>query len=841
VSPKFHGDFNTLDLVAVCQVLGLDVRQANGDFKFWLRCPWAEEHSANGRSDTVIWQEPEKWPTFNCSHNHCAGRKLEDVIDWAEALRPGIIDEHCRQTWRRDGLNGHRAAAVLPERKPEIPTPEEAVRNTKELLNGFRVDQNTLWEHSSITLGENWQRDDAEILFERLYDPEEFVCLCTRYETQSKPDGTQKAVPVGAGSTLRVRELRDKIRRIGGVPQDKAGCWYRINPVSQRGSGTNGAHRDKDVAAYRFLLLESDDLPPDLQLSFFLKLELPVVALVSSGGRSIHSIIRLDAPSAEEFKRLADYILGRLARFGIDQKNRNPSRYSRLPGAQRVIGAQTLLGEDSGQQRLLYFNHQPKPFDRETFDKQTEEKPIEQPPNLAKPVKTQDEAPPTTPPLEKDLQGEAKTEKRAWPEVEGETAAALRSKIGELLCVESDWFACKSGVWQPRIRDEFRPFALELLPGQHRTHRNSLQILGRLEGEQQTTRSTFCGAAKFNADGWPLISVKDSTICITPDGILNLATDPDEHFTFALPIDYRPDAEAPLFHRTLREAVPDDADRELFLDVLATALIPDCRHEVALVVVGESGTGKSTIMAPIPFIFGEACSSLSIADLCHPSGFKLALLNNRMINLATELNTVELDDSGLFKQLVSGESFTARPIYGKPFEMRSIAKLVFLANSLPKFRAGTDAEIRRLRFVRFDRKVSNPDLTLKERLANEAAGVFAELVRRARSLLTRRLPDPSNFGRETVERFSVSNDPVGQFVKHECELAREKQCNKDLLYEEFAKFRDAHGISDRFDKSLFFRTLYDRFPSVKQIRSSSNIGRIQVVTGIDLKDDEKSS
>jgi hypothetical protein len=379
VSPKFRGDFTTLDLAAVCQVLGLDVRQANGDFKFWVRCPWVEEHSANGSSDTVIWQDPGKWPTFNCSHNHCAGRKLEDVIAWAEALRPGIIDEHCRQTWQSDGLNGHRPARVFPHRKPEIPTPEEAARNTEEFLDCFRVDQNDLWERSSIKSGEDWRRD-AVLLLEHLYGPDEFVCLCTRYETQSKPDGTQKAVPSGAGSTMRVRELLDKIRRIGGVPQDKAGCWYRINPVSQRGSGANGAHCDKDVAAYRFLLLESDDLPSDLQLSFFLKLELPVVALVSSGGRSIHSIIRLDAPSAEEFKRLADHILNRLARFGIDQKNRNPSRYSRLPGAQRVIGAQTLLGEDSGQQRLLYFNHQPESFDQKAFDRQTEEKPVERPP-----------------------------------------------------------------------------------------------------------------------------------------------------------------------------------------------------------------------------------------------------------------------------------------------------------------------------------------------------------------------------------------------------------------------------------------------------------------------------
>jgi P4 family phage/plasmid primase-like protien len=315
-----------------------------------------------------------------------------------------------------------------------------------------------------------------------------------------------------------------------------------------------------------------------------------------------------------------------------------------------------------------------------------------------------------------------------------------------------------------------------------------------------------------------------------------MGTRAEEGFTIALPVEYQPNATSPLFDRVLNEAVPDEADRELFLDVLATALVPDCRYEAALVVIGEAGTGKSTVMAPMPAIFGAACSSLSMADLCNHLGYKLALLRHQMINLATELNTLELDDSGLFKQLVSGELFIARPIYRKPFEMRSTATLVFLANSLPRFKAGTEAEVRRLRFVRFDRKVSNPDLTLKDRIAAEAPGVFAKLVRRASELLAGRpLHSPSNWGKETVERFSVSNDPVGQFVQSECELDREKQCNKSLLYDEFTKFRDAHGISDRFDKTVFFRTLYDRFPSIKQSKSSSDIGRTPIVVGIDVK------
>jgi P4 family phage/plasmid primase-like protien len=434
---------------------------------------------------------------------------------------------------------------------------------------------------------------------------------------------------------------------------------------------------------------------------------------------------------------------------------------------------------------------------------------------------------------------ESNSEKQSWPDVEGEIAASLRSALGQVRCVGDEWFVCSSGVWYPRDRDEFRPRALELLPKQFKTHRNTIETLKRLESEQQVTHSGFFGAAKFNAEGFPLISVQNGTLCITPKGVRTLATDPDQGFTTALPIAYERAAQCPLFNRVLREAVPEEADRELFLDVISTALIPDCRFEVGLVVIGEAGTGKSTAMAPIPSIFGSACSSLSMSDLCHPNGYKLSLLRHTMINLATELNTLELDDSGLFKQLISGEQFTARPIYGRPFEMRSTAKLIFLANSLPRFKSGTDAEVRRLRFVRFDRKVSNPDVTLKEAVALEAPGLFAELVRRASELLAgRKLSEPSQWGTNTADRFSISNDPVGQFVRRFCKLVPSLSCDKDALLEEFRKFRDGHGISDKFDDVAFFRTLYDRFPAVQQRKIRSEVGRRRVISGIDLNEDE---
>ncbi len=382
-----------------------------------------------------------------------------------------------------------------------------------------------------------------------------------------------------------------------------------------------------------------------------------------------------------------------------------------------------------------------------------------------------------------------------------------------------------------------------MLPITHRTQSRSLDVIKRLESEQQVHRSEFCGAAKFDADGSVLLAVKNGVLRLQKGGGIELLSPNSAYgFTASLAVAYKPDATMPTFVDVLRQSLPDAQDRELLLDVLATSLIPDSRYEAALVLQGEAGIGKSTIMSPIFSIFGATCSSLSMVDLCHPQGYKLAMLNHKLINLATELNTLEVDDTGLFKQLVSGEQFTARPIYGKPFEMRSTATLVFLANSLPRFKHGTDAEARRLRFVKFSRKVQKPDVTLKDRVALEAEGVFSELVRRAHDLLNgAKLAEQGQYGLEVARRFQISNDPIGQFVSQYCVLGSDSYCLKNELLDAFIKFREAHGLSDRLDGNVFFRQLYDRFQGVRAKQKRVGTERPYFLSGITLADEVEAA
>jgi len=90
------------------------------------------------------------------------------------------------------------------------------------------------------------------------------------------------------------------------------------------------------------------------QLKFWSSAKLPVVALIHSGGKSIHAWIdvqkRAKVECAEDWQtHIRGYLHDRLlAPLGVDAACSNPARLSRLPGHYR---------EEKGQyQRLLWLS-----------------------------------------------------------------------------------------------------------------------------------------------------------------------------------------------------------------------------------------------------------------------------------------------------------------------------------------------------------------------------------------------------------------------------------------------------------------------------------------------------
>lgn len=156
--------------------------------------------------------------------------------------------------------------------------------------------------------------------------------------------------PGGKGFAENVGKTVQKLRRqsLGAVLGDyeqEVGGWIRINPVN------DAEGRDSSVSAYRHALVESDSLPTEKQWALIQELRLPCAAVVSSGGKSIHAIVRIDAQDLPEYRQRVNKLLDICKKNGLnpDTQTVNPSRYSRFPGLKRGDQEQTLLAVNIGE------------------------------------------------------------------------------------------------------------------------------------------------------------------------------------------------------------------------------------------------------------------------------------------------------------------------------------------------------------------------------------------------------------------------------------------------------------------------------------------------------------
>ena len=171
---------------------------------------------------------------------------------------------------------------------------------------------------------------------ESAFASNETVCICEQVE-----DGR----PVTSGSFLTVEEWIKRFDHPDSLLFRKdrlEGVFIRINPFKpQLYSGS-----DNDVSAYRHVLVEFDNIPKPEQEQRLRSCGLPITALIDSGGKSIHAWVRVDAANRKEWDARRDEIYRVIP--GVDPKNKNPSRFSRLPGAWRGESKQKLLATNLG-------------------------------------------------------------------------------------------------------------------------------------------------------------------------------------------------------------------------------------------------------------------------------------------------------------------------------------------------------------------------------------------------------------------------------------------------------------------------------------------------------------
>ena len=180
-----------------------------------------------------------------------------------------------------------------------------------------------------------------------LFEPSDHVA----YVTESFLDKDRRRPTKGCWDRTAeqlIAELQACGEDLGSVLGDydpAVGAWICFNPVDGQG------RRDANITEYRYALVESDEQDIDRQAAILHQMQLPLAALVYSGKKSLHAIVKVDAPDSAEYRKRVDYLYEVCRKNGlqIDQQNRNPSRLSRMPGILRDGQKQCLLETNTGK------------------------------------------------------------------------------------------------------------------------------------------------------------------------------------------------------------------------------------------------------------------------------------------------------------------------------------------------------------------------------------------------------------------------------------------------------------------------------------------------------------
>jgi hypothetical protein len=308
------------------------------------RCPGVARHSLrNGRRDFRVLVDGA--PTAHCVHDSCAS----EVHEFNMELRRRIwLAEHGEskktmpEEWGRTAPEPRRVHA---KNRPDFDTAklELFAGNVKEV-----IDFDWLVARSPVALTRGLRNVSVDFL-EMLYQAGEKVIVFTEFASQG-----QFGYHVGDGGWRLGRDRGVKAVRSDLPLGGPEGVWFLCNPVcgdwkpnpanlKRDGEAAWGRRHGACVTSWRYLILESDVAAPSLWLRVLVQLHERIAAIYTSGGKSVHALVRVDAVSKLDFDRHRDFLVSMLAPLGADAAAMSAVRLSRLPGCLRGDRLQELL------------------------------------------------------------------------------------------------------------------------------------------------------------------------------------------------------------------------------------------------------------------------------------------------------------------------------------------------------------------------------------------------------------------------------------------------------------------------------------------------------------------
>lgn len=174
------------------------------------------------------------------------------------------------------------------------------------------------------------------------------------------------------------------------------------------------------------------------------------------------------------------------------------------------------------------------------------------------------------------------------------------------------------------------------------------------------------------------------------NGILDLETfklkpfTPTKIFLSKLPTSFDINATCPLIDKFLSDILASPQDKEVFYELAGFGLFKDYFMEKAFMFVGNGRNGKSKSIELLKRLVGSYnCASVPLSAMESNSPF-INTLWKKYFNLAGDISSKDLKETGIFKQLTGRDPISANRKYLNTIQFLNYAKLVFACNELPR-------------------------------------------------------------------------------------------------------------------------------------------------------------